>query len=336
MYGRSDVFRARTGGELMSQSTTDAWPRMAVVVGAGTMGAGIAQVLALGGVDATLVDVELAAAEAGRERIVALAARFAERGLLAADAAERVAAHVRVAASLEAAVGESDLVLEAVTEDPVVKHAIYTRIEAAAPHDAIVATNTSAIPIAQLAASFQRPQRFFGAHWFNPAQWVPCVELIPGPATDPAHIERLAQLLRRLGKEPTAVGDSAGFVANRIQFAMFREAAAVVAEGVAGPAEVDAIVRASFGFRLPFFGPFQIADMAGLDVYSGAYAALAQAHGPERAAPPAVERLVADGRLGVKQGGGFLPAPSADELAELIERRDAAYASLSRLLEQES
>jgi 3-hydroxybutyryl-CoA dehydrogenase len=308
------------------------WPRAAVMIGAGTMGAGIAQVFALGGVETTLVDVDPAVAERTRARVVERATRFAADGLLAPDAGERLARSLRAGTTLEDAVAHADLILEAVPEDPALKHDAYRRIEAHAPADALIATNTSAIPIAQLSQALERPDRFLGAHWFNPAEWVPCVELIPGPSTDPAHLERLRAVLQRLGKEATVVGDAAGFVANRIQFAMFREAAAVVAEGIADAESVDAVVRSSFGFRLPFFGPFRIADMAGLDVYAGAYAALAQAHGPERAAPPQVNELVDEGRLGVKQGGGFLPQPDPSDLAALFAWRDSAYGALGKLL----
>lgn len=308
------------------------WPSAASVVGAGTMGSGIAQVFALGEIDVTLVDAQDGVASAARERLIATARSFAARGLLGDEAPELIGAHVHARATIEEAVAGAELVLEAVPEEPSVKRETYARIEAAAPAEAVLATNTSAIPIAELSATLERPQRFLGAHWFNPAQWVPCVELIAGPATDPVHLERLGELLRDLGKEPTVVGDSAGFVANRIQFAMFREAVAVVEEGVADPHAVDAIVRSSFGFRLPFSGPFQIADMAGLDVYAGAYAALAAAHGAAFTAPRAVSELVAEGRLGVKRGGGFHPAPSPDELTALLDRRDASFAALDRLL----
>ena len=149
------------------------------------------------------------------------------------------------------------------------KLAVYAAIEAAADDDAVIATNTSSIPIAQLAAGLQRPGRFLGVHWFVPPLLVPCVEVIPTRTTDDRVVDEVVGALTRLGK--TAVsssGDGPGFVANRIQFAMFREAARIVEDGVATPEQVDEVVRSSFGFRLPFFGPFTIADMAGLDVYA--------------------------------------------------------------------
>ena len=128
----------------------------------------------------------------------------------------------------------------------------------------MIATNTSAIPIRELAPALRSPERFVGTHWFNPPQWIPCVEVIAGPSTSPEVIAKTASLLTRLGKKPVVVGDAGGFVANRLQFAMYKEAVSIVADGVATPEQVDEVVRNSFGFRLPIFGPFMIADMAGL------------------------------------------------------------------------
>jgi 3-hydroxybutyryl-CoA dehydrogenase len=303
------------------------WPARAAVVGTGTMGRGFAQLLALAGVDCAVADLDAAAA---RERCIAEATAFAQAGLMPGDAPDRVARRVRAAAGAAAASEGAELVLEAVTEDPEVKAAVYAEVEAAAPAEAVIATNTSAIPIASLADGLRRPERFCGAHWFNPALWVPCVELIAAPRTDPAVLERLEALLERLGKRPVRVGDSAGFVGNRIQFALFREAAAVVAEGLATAEQVDDVVRHSFGWRLPFLGPFRIADYAGLDVYDGAFRAMEARFGERLAAPPLLRELVAQGRLGVKSGGGFLgeePDP------EFVVRRDRAYVALAELVE---
>jgi 3-hydroxybutyryl-CoA dehydrogenase len=195
----------------------------------------------------------------------------------------------------------------------------------------VIASNTSAIAIGRLSAHLAHPQRFLGTHWFNPPLWVPCVEVIAGPDTEPTVIERTLTLLHQLGKQPVQVGDAAGFVANRIQFAMFREASAVVEEGLASAAEVDAVVRGSFGFRLPFFGPFEIADMAGLDVYAGAYAALEHEFGSRLGAPPSLQRMVAAGRLGAKTLRGYREHTPA-EVERAAAHRDVAFHGLAKML----
>jgi 3-hydroxybutyryl-CoA dehydrogenase len=314
-------------------SGSEVWPRRAAVVGTGTMGRGFAQLLALAGIECAVADASAQAAASARERAVAEADAFAQAGLMPSGAAERVAGGVRAARDAADAADGADLVLEAVTEDPGVKREVYAAVEAATPADAVIATNTSAIPIAQLASTLSRPERFLGAHWFNPALWVPCVELIAGPLTSPRALEATEELLGRLGKRPVGVGDAAGFVGNRIQFAMFREAAAVVAEGLATPEQVDEVVRHSFGWRLPFLGPFRIADYAGLDVYAGAYAALEASFGERFAAPERVRELVAEGRVGVKAGGGFLDH-DPEEARAMALRRDHAYVALRTIVDQ--
>ena len=167
-------------------------------------------------------------------------------------------------------------------------------------------------------------------HWFVPPLLVPCVEVIPTPATDEQVVQRVVDALTRLGKAAVVVGDGPGFVANRIQFAMFREAARIVEDGLATPEQVDEVVRSSFGFRLPFFGPFTIADMAGLDVYADIYATLERGLGPGFSAPEILREHVGRGDFGVKTGRGFLELSQA-EADELVARRDRAYAALARL-----
>lgn len=303
----------------------------AAVIGSGTMGHGFVQLLALAGYDVGVADRTPELAAAAVERAVASARGFEASGLMEAGSADRIAARARGAADIADAVAGAEFVLEAVAEDPAVKDQVLAAIEAAAPAGCTIASNTSAIPIGSMAAGMARPERFLGAHWFNPPQWVPAVEVIPHAGTAPEHVERIVDLLQRLGKVPTVVGDAAGFVANRIQFAMFKEAASVVADGVASAEDVDRVVRASFGFRLPFFGPFAIADMAGLDVYAGAYAAMERDLGPRFAVPEALREHVEAGRYGTKTGGAFLDI-QPEEIPRLVAERDRAYAELGRLL----
>src|SRR5262249_34506654 len=131
----------------------------------------------------------------------------------------------------------------------------------------VVATNTSSLPVDRLAEPLKHPERFVGMHWFNPPEWTPGVEVVAAPLTDPAVVDRVMTFLRALGKAPAVVRASTGFVANRLQMALLCEAVRCVEDRIATPEEIDEVVRSTFGFRLPFFGPFQIADMAGLDVY---------------------------------------------------------------------
>ncbi len=305
-------------------------PQRVAVVGSGYMGGGIAQVLALAGAEVVLGDADAEIAARSHERLVTQAERFEADGLFPTGAAERIRQRLSPAASIEAAVADAEYVTEAVPETRAIKAEVLTRVSAAAPADAIIGSNTSAIPIHELAESVAGPQRFLGVHWMNPAPFVPAVELIPTAATEPAVVDRVEAFIRNAGKVPARVSDSPGFVANRLQFALFKEAVKMVEEGLVTPEQLDLVVSNAFGFRLALFGPFAIADMAGLDVYNSSYASLAAEYGERLAAPELLARLVADGHLGLKSGGGFLDIDPAQSAA-LVEYRDRAYAALSRL-----
>ncbi len=307
-------------------------PSRVAVVGAGTMGVGIAHVFATNGVPTVLADASPELTEAALARALELLGRLEAEGNVA-PGATRTAERVLSAASPADAVRDADLVVEAVVERPDVKAEVYASIEAAAPADAVVATNTSSIPIAALAARLRRPERFLGVHWFVPPLLVPCVEVIRSPATADPVVDRVVEMLARLGKRPVVVGDGPGFVANRIQFAMFKEATRIVEDGLAAPEQVDEVVRSSFGFRLPFFGPFTIADMAGLDVYADIFDTLEGGLGEGFAAPRILREHVERGELGVKTGRGFLDL-SESQADGLIDRRNRAYVALGRLRQE--
>jgi 3-hydroxybutyryl-CoA dehydrogenase len=303
------------------------------VVGSGYMGGGIAQVIALSGRQVVLADVTAEQAAQSRERIIREAEDFEAKALFPAGAATRIAAAVSAADSIEDAVTAADIVEEAVPEILAVKHETLRRISAAAPVTTIIGSNTSTISIASLAEAVERPERFLGVHFSNPATFIPGVEVIPHAGTDRTVVSRMVTLLAECGKTGVEVPDVTGFVLNRLQYALFTEAARLVEEGVATAESIDSIARTTFGFRLPFFGPFAIADIAGLDVYEFCYGSLGEAY-PERFAEPAVLRdRVERGELGVKSGRGFLATPP-ERSAELVAYRDRAYAAMAKLLDE--
>lgn len=301
------------------------------VVGSGYMGGGIAQVFALAGREVAIADVDAATAEASHARLIDEAERFERERLFPEGAADAVRTRVRPASDVADAVATADFVIEAVFERVDVKHESLAAISAAARPDAIIASNTSTIAIATLAEAVAGPERFLGVHFSNPAPFIPGVEIIPHEGTDEAVIPPVEDLLAASHKLSARIGDATGFVLNRLQYALFHEATQLIEEGVADAEAIDTIVRTTFGFRLPFFGPFAIADMAGLDVYRFCYTSLQQEF-PERfATPAALADLVDEGALGVKAGRGFLNAPP-ESLPELIDYRNRAYAAMSKLL----
>lgn len=307
--------------------------RIVAIVGSGYMGGGIAQVLALAGDTVRISDISEEVARANYERLLAEADEFAAAGLFPADARERLASHLQPSVSIEAAVADADFIEEAVPEKPEIKQETLRRISAAARPDAVIGSNTSTIPIGTLASAVEHPERFLGVHFSNPAPFIPGVELIPHEGTSDAAIAVAEGFVARGGKESARVKDSTGFVLNRLQYALFHEATQIVEEGIATAEEVDTLVRTTFGFRLPFFGPFAIADMAGLDVYAFCYKSL-QTRWPERfATPESLRNLVDAGRLGTKTGSGYLDLP-AERTAELIAYRNRAYVAMAKLLDE--
>jgi 3-hydroxybutyryl-CoA dehydrogenase len=312
-------------------STRRGWPRAAAVVGAGTMGLGVAECFAAAGMGVVLTDATPELTRQAKDRLVRRAQGHAEAGLLSDEAAERIEA-VETAEDVASAVAGTELVFEAVPEDLALKEEILGSCSESA-RDAIIVSNTSSLPINDLSGFVDGPGRFCGMHWFNPPEWTPGVEVIPAAVTEEEVVGRLVEFLRSIGKRPAVVGDGPGFVANRIQNALFLEAVRCVEEGLASPQEVDEVVRSCFGFRLPFFGPFQVADMAGLDVYENVLDVLEDGLGERFEAPDTLRDLVAEGRTGTKSGAGFLQYTD-EEREQLLLERDRRYAALNELLKE--
>jgi 3-hydroxybutyryl-CoA dehydrogenase len=294
------------------------------------MGLGVAECFAAASVRVVLTDATPDLSRKAKDLLARRARGHAEAGLLSEEAAGW-AEEVEAAEDLAGATSEVDLVFEAVPEDIGLKEEILGSCSEAAPEDAIIVSNTSSLPIEDLAEFVERPGRFCGMHWFNPPEWTPGVEIIPAAATEEEVVERLVGFLRSIGKRPAVVGDGPGFVANRIQNALFLEAVRCVEEGLASPREVDEVVRSCFGFRLPFFGPFQVADMAGLDVYESVLDVLRDGLGERFEAPDSLRDLVERGRTGTKSGAGFLQYTD-EERERLLLERDRRYAALNELL----
>jgi 3-hydroxybutyryl-CoA dehydrogenase len=308
-------------------------PLTVAIVGSGYMGGGIAQVLALAGHTVVISDVSAEVAEQNRQRLLKESDQFVADELFQAGSTKIIDEHLTAATSIEEAVAQAQFVEEAVPEKLELKREILARISAAAPADAVIASNTSTIQIGAMASAVDHPERFLGVHFSNPSPFIPGVEVIPHEATSEETIRTAEQVVQSTGKETARIKDVTGFVLNRLQYALFHEATQLVDEGVASVEDIDTVVRTTFGFRLPFFGPFAIADMAGLDVYAFCYESLQQGF-PERFATPKILKdLVDQGKLGTKTGAGFLNVP-ADATPELVAYRNKAYVKMQQLLDE--
>lgn len=268
------------------------------IIGAGLMGHGLALVFARGGHDVAITDAVPNAANSVRERVAASLEALGE-DIACVD-------RIRPSATIGEAVAAADLVIEAVSEKLALKQEIFEEIERFAQPDAILASNTSVIPITQVMARVTRKHRALGTHWWNPPYLVPLVEVIQTADTSADSISVVMQLLIRLGKVPVHVKkDVPGFVGNRLQHALWREAIALVADGVCDAETVDLVVKNSFGRRLAVLGPLENADMVGtdltLDIHEQVLAALDRGQGPN----PYLRGLVQGGKLGFKSNLGF-------------------------------
>jgi 3-hydroxybutyryl-CoA dehydrogenase len=277
------------------------------VVGAGTMGAGIAQVALEAGHEAVLYDVDEAALERGVERVRIGLGRRAAKLELDADSidiwVEGRLANLRTALTLDAVASAVDVAIEAALEDLDLKRTIFGALDREAPSEALLATNTSALSVAAIATATNRPDHVLGLHFFNPAPLMPLVEVVRAPQTDGDSLTRAVALMQRWGKTPVVVEDAPGFIVNRVNRPFTLEALRMLEAGEAGIAEIDAAIRAA-GYPM---GPFELMDLIGIDVNLAVATAVYEGLGrPDRLRPsPIQERLVEAGRFGRKAGAGF-------------------------------
>jgi 3-hydroxybutyryl-CoA dehydrogenase len=279
------------------------------VIGAGLMGHGIAQVFALAGHDVTITDSFAQNLDTAKSRIAVNLRDLGED--------ESAAENVHACADLADAVRDADYVVEAVLEDLALKQKLFAEIERHVRPDTILASNTSVIPITAIMQSLTRRERALGTHWWNPPFLVPLVEVIETQWTSAETVAWTMRLHQAAGKTPAHVKkDVPGFIGNRLQHALWREAIALVEQGICDAPTVDAVVKASFGRRLPVLGPLENADLVGTDMTLAIHTIVLPAIDSRPTPSPYLQKLVADKKLGFKSGEGFRTW-SPDEQAAL-------------------
>ncbi len=274
----------------------------AAVVGAGTMGNGIAHVLAQHGWEVALIDTVPAALEGAVATIRGNLERQVKKGTIGSDAPSAILGRIRPAGELGAA-KDASLVIEAASENPAIKFAVFEQLDRTTPPETILATNTSSISITEIAARTRRPAQVIGMHFMNPVPVMQLVEVIRGHATSDATTAAVMETARALGKTPVEVNDYPGFVSNRVLMPMINEAIYCVMEGVAEPDAIDTVMK--LGMAHPM-GPLGLADFIGLDVCLAIMEVLHRGLGDDKYRPcPLLRRMVAAGQLGKKSGRGF-------------------------------
>ena len=272
------------------------------VIGAGTMGNGIAHVFAQHEWRVTVVDVTTEALDRGLGTIKGNLERQVKKGTLSADQPGQILARISSSTELDAAAG-SELVVEAASERPDLKFGIFETLDQVADPGAILATNTSSISITEIASRTRRPAQVIGMHFMNPVPVMQLVEVIRGQSTSDATVRRTLEIAKALGKTPVEVNDYPGFVANRILLPMINEAIFAVMEGVATPEAIDTVMK--LGMAHPM-GPLALADFIGLDVCLAILEVMHAGLGDPKYRPcPLLKRMVAAGQLGRKSGRGF-------------------------------
>ena len=302
------------------------------VLGLGTMGPGMAQMFAAAGCRVRCYD-ELASARGTlHDRIRDNLRQMAEAGVGDHDSINSILSRVAALNTEEEAVGTAEFVVEAVREDLAVKQDLFARVESLVSPRTILASNTSGLPMTQIAAKMESPERAVVAHWFNPPHLVPVVEVVPGRKTSDQTIETTMGLLERIGKLPVRLRkELPGHLVDRIQIALYREVWDLLERGVASREDIDLAVRGSMGFRLAAIGPLQVCDFAGLDIAGSVFRHLVGEIRSTTDLPTVIRKLIDDENFGLKTGKGIYDYTPESATEKRLER-DGRLLALARLL----
>jgi len=288
-----------------------------LVVGAGTMGNGIAQVFARAGIEVSLVDVDQKTLDLAKDRIESGLRTLVEYGSVAEKETAPIMKRIQTSTDLEAMAKDVDFVQEAVVEVPDVKKEVFSRLESSCPEDTVLASNTSSLDIFGI-VEVKNPKRLVGAHWFAPPHIIPLVEVAPGPETAPEVVKFTDGLMKRIGKETLVMKEFVpGFIVNRLQNAIAMPVLEMLAQGSASPEDIDRAVKLTLGVRLPIVGVVQTLDFSGLDLVHDIMKGIGMAH-------PVIDERVEKGHLGAKTGEGLYNYGGRSE-AEILNKRDKLY-----------
>jgi 3-hydroxybutyryl-CoA dehydrogenase len=304
------------------------------IIGAGTMGAGMGMCYAQAGYEVALYDVRAEQLGLALERIGKSQALFVEEGLITAAEAEAARARISTATDLRAALCGVQFVLEAAPERLALKQALFREIEALCTADTILATNTSGLSITAIASVCEHRERVGGQHWANPAEIVPLVEVIRGEQTSEETVDLISRVTATMGKVPVVVQkDVPGFASNRLQYALLREALHLVAEGIVSAEDVDRTLKNGVGFRYPWLGPLETVDLGGVDVFHSVSQYLLPALSTMQGTPEFFDRLVEEGKLGIKTGEGFYHY-GTDDRDRILGKRDLYFVRQLKLIRE--
>ncbi len=292
------------------------------VLGAGLMGHGIAQIFARAGYKVNIFDADAAMLNRAKDKIAANFDVFIKLKLATPRDREKCLELVSVSPDLPSLCRGPQIIIEAISENMKIKHDTYREMEKYTPADTIFTSNTSALSITAISTALRRKERFLGTHFWNPPHIIPCVEVIKGADTAEDVFETVYALMEKAGKVPVRVlKDVPGFLGNRLQHAMMREAISLREHNIASAEDIDKVVKYSFGIRLPFIGPLETADLAGLNLLQDIESYLFPYLESSPKISPLLDSLVGEGAMGVKTGRGFYNW-TPEKIQQLIQQRD--------------
>lgn len=289
-----------------------ALPAIATVVGSGTMGPGIAATLARAGAKVRVYDISPEALSKAENTFTFASGVLEQLGTTKVEGGS-----VSFTTDIGEALNGSFFVVEAVPEKIELKTTVLAQIEGFVGSDVIIATNTSGIPITAMAESMSVPGRFIGMHWSNPPHLIPMIEVIPGESTEQAITDQLVEIVKAFGYHPVIEKEIAGFVENRVLYAILRECVALLEEGIVTPEGLDTAVKWGIGYKLSVIGPTRLLDMAGMDIYAAVSSYLNKELNSATETPQFVNDMIAQGKLGFKSGSGMYDYGDGDVAAKL-------------------
>jgi 3-hydroxybutyryl-CoA dehydrogenase len=302
------------------------------VIGAGTMGHGIAQAFAQSGCEVWLVDLRADILQHALAQIRANLSLFEEQGMGSPGDSKRILSRIKVTTDPKEALENSEFVTEAVSENVVVKKQVFKVLDNLTLANAVLASNTSGLSISNIATATKRPERVIGTNWWNPAHIIPLVEIMLGEKTSRETLDQTKAVLASIGKKPiTILKPIQGFIGNRLQMALFREALNLLERGVASVEDIDTAVSFGPGFRYPVLGPFKVSDHGGLDVFYHLSEELFEDLDSSNKPMSALKRLIENNQLGIKSGSGFYNYKGLKE-ADLLKDRDRKLLRIHRAI----